>query len=108
MNYHAAYMREWRKTHPLNADQRMKDTSRSYAGVYKRRGKLVPSPCEKCGGTEKIEMHHPDYANPLEVHWLCRPCHLNFHAEKDQDELQAWLRKTVTEIEARHTVSRGT
>lgn len=74
---HAAYMREWRKTNPLNELQKKKDIARSYAGVYKRRGRLMPEPCP-CG-EEKAEMHHPDYDKPLEVQWLCRECHLELH-----------------------------
>jgi hypothetical protein len=73
---HAAYMREWRKTHPLNPEQRKKDAARSYAGVYKRRGLLEPQPCP-CGS--EAEMHHPDYDQPLKVEWMCRPCHLEHH-----------------------------
>lgn len=73
---HAAYMREWRKTHDLNAVQRQKDIARSYAGVYKRRGKLVPQPCW-CGAP--AEMHHGDYTHPIDVKWLCREHHLALH-----------------------------
>lgn len=75
---HAAYMRGWRKTNPLTPEQRVKDNARSYAGVYKRRGKLVQQPCAVCGA-EKTEMHHHDYSKPLEVEWLCRPCHMRTH-----------------------------
>lgn len=67
----AAYDREWRKTHPMTPEQRWKDAARSYASVYKRRGLLVPKPCERCGSTE-VEMHHSDYRFPLRVRWLCR------------------------------------
>lgn len=66
-------MREWRKTHKLSAEQRRKATVRSYAGTYKRRGRLVPQPCQDCGA-EPAEMHHEDYARPLDVIWLCRLC----------------------------------
>jgi hypothetical protein len=82
---HAAYMREWRKTHLLSEKARRKDITRSYAGVYKRRGKLVPKPCQMCGH-KKVEMHHPDYGRPLYVFWLCRPCHLALHAACDLTE----------------------
>ena len=34
-----------------------------------------PGACSLCASTENIEAHHPDYANPLTVTWLCRPCH---------------------------------
>ena len=76
----AAYMRDWRKENPLTEEQRFKDNTRSYAGMYKRRGKLIPQPCADCGSAE-AEMHHPDYAQPLKVEWLCRPCHLSLHKE---------------------------
>lgn len=45
--------------------------------VAKRRGELVPQPCETCG-VARAHAHHEDYSKPLDVRWLCRPCH---HAE---------------------------
>lgn len=78
---HAAYMREWRKTHPLTEVAREKDMVRSIAGTYKRRGVLVPQPCA-CGSSD-VEMHHPDYDRPLLVVWMCRPCHLNYHVKHE-------------------------
>lgn len=77
---HNAYMREWRKTHPLSAEQKLKDTCRSYANVYKRRGKiLIQESCGICGGKQP-QMHHEDYSEPLNVQWLCRPCHQSLHS----------------------------
>lgn len=78
---HAAYQRKWRKNNPMTPEQRRKDTVRSIAGVYKRRGKLIPQPCQVCGSEDKIEMHHPDYNQPLLVEWFCRPCHVQLHLE---------------------------
>ena len=75
---HAAYMREWRKTHPLNPEQRKRDISRSIANVYKKRGVLVATPCAVCD-SPLVEMHHIDHERPLEVTWLCRECHLAWH-----------------------------
>lgn len=75
---HAAYMREWRKTHRLAGAARLKDNARSYAGVYKRRGIIKPDRCEDCGAV-MAEMHHEDYAKPKDVVWLCRRCHLSRH-----------------------------
>lgn len=80
---HNGYMREWRKTHPMSPEQRKKDAARSYAGVYKRRGKLLQKPCETCGNPES-EMHHEDHAKPLEVTWLCRPCHIALHHSRGE------------------------
>lgn len=35
----------------------------------------APECCEGCGLKKKLEKHHPDYAKPLLVVWLCKPCH---------------------------------
>ena len=77
---HAAYQREHRPKHSmLSPIEKFKQTSRSYAGVYKRRGYLIPQACELCGVDEKIQMHHENYAKPLEVNWLCVVCHTERH-----------------------------
>jgi len=83
---HAAYMREWRKTHPPSLEARKRDNVRSYAHTYKRRGKLTPGPCAKCGDAAS-QMHHPDYDQPLLVLWLCRACHLALHAEERRNNV---------------------
>jgi hypothetical protein len=78
---HAAYMREWRKTHPLNAEQLVKRNARAYARVYETRGHLTRQPCAHCLA-DGVERHHPDYAKPIDVVWLCRPCHLKLHRDQ--------------------------
>lgn len=83
---HAEYMREWRKGRELTAEQKKKDSCRSYAGVYLRRGKIEKKSCA-CGNQDS-EMHHHDYDKPLEVEWLCRKCHLSLHrsqSNRDKD-----------------------
>lgn len=43
-------------------------------------GTLVRQPCEVCGA-EKVDAHHDDYSKPLDVRWLCRTHHNEFHAK---------------------------
>ena len=74
----AAHQRAWRKTHPLNPEQRRKANARSYAHVYLKRGWLARQACRRCSAPH-AQMHHPDYSNPLWVHWLCRECHREHH-----------------------------
>lgn len=76
---HAAYMRAWRKMHFMNDEQKKRDNARSIANQYKKRGHLNPEPCRVCGNSH-AEMHHPDYELPRSVVWLCRRCHLDWHA----------------------------
>ena len=73
----AAYMREWRKDHPLTESQAFKMRARSYAGVYLARGKIKKVPC-RCGSTD-VQMHHSDYSKPTMVTWVCKKCHLKLH-----------------------------
>ena len=42
---HAAYMREWRKTHPLTGLAKIKATARAIAGMNYRRGVITRKPC---------------------------------------------------------------
>jgi hypothetical protein len=46
-----------------------------------RRGLVQPQPCAHCGAP-KTEAHHEDYDRPLDVLWLCRPCHKQHHAQR--------------------------
>jgi hypothetical protein len=78
---HAAYMRETRPPYAkLSPEARKKSKARAYANVYKLRGIIAREACFICD-EPKAEMHHENYDNPLEVLWLCRPCHVEHHTE---------------------------
>lgn len=50
-----------------------------------RDGRLrKPAHCSKCKKAGRIEGHHPDYAKPLEVIWLCSGCHTEWHKENGE------------------------
>lgn len=48
-----------------------------------RNGQLDRSPCVRCGEVKSLA-HHEDYDHPLEVMWLCQPCHKQRHKELKQ------------------------
>ena len=65
-----AIVKRWRADHPDGAK------AHTMANNAQRDGKLVaPELCEGCGLPARLEKHHPDYAQPLLVVWLCKPCH---------------------------------
>ena len=62
------------------------DSARDKLGKAVRRGDLIkPDKCSVCL-TElpksKIHGHHEDYSKPLEVKWICQPCHGKIHRTK--------------------------
>lgn len=59
-----------------------KDAAHQSLNYAVRTGRLIkPKACERCGENERIQGHHEDYSQPLQVIWLCRPCHAKRHAE---------------------------
>jgi ribosomal protein S27AE len=65
--------------------QKMKSNARAYLKMYIKRGKVQKEACCRCGN-ENAEAHHKDYYKPLEVVWLCRPCHLELHKTSSIDD----------------------
>lgn len=45
-----------------------------------KKGLLVRCPCIRCGSKKSLA-HHEDYDKPLDVMWLCQPCHKQRHKE---------------------------
>lgn len=40
-----------------------------------------PETCSECNGPGHIHGHHHDYSLPLDVTWLCAPCHTAEHVK---------------------------
>lgn len=58
----------------------LKGSARRKVRYAIKTGKMVkPDKCEDCRKTGKIGAHHKDYSKPLEVNWLCGPCHGERH-----------------------------
>lgn len=70
--------RAWRA-----ADKRRAVAHSSVSRAIKA-GILYKSPCVKCGN-EKSLAHHEDYDKPLDVMWLCQPCHKQRHKELKEE-----------------------
>jgi hypothetical protein len=72
-----------------------------------REGELVrPDACELCPSRRGdwpswvIHAHHEDYARPLDVIWLCAPCHHRVHAiHGGLPAYLAWLRQQLAGAE---------
>lgn len=95
---HAAYMREWRKTHTLSPAAQSRDDARHVAARRKSRGTIVPRPCQVCGD-DRVEMHHIDHEKPFDVTWLCRKHHLEWHMlwrRAVMDIFTAWLHGDIS------------
>lgn len=66
------HKRQWLKNNPERAKCRDKTRWAIYSG------KLKKEPCAICGELD-VDAHHPDYSQPLDVIWLCRPHHQEIH-----------------------------
>jgi len=67
-------------TRAWRAEDSRRNVAHSAVARAVRNGLLVRMPCIRCG-KEKTEAHHEDYDKPLEVMWLCTPCHKQRHKE---------------------------
>lgn len=70
----AAISKAW-----LQEDKRRMSAHNKVARAV-RKGLLVRQPCVRCGAIKSLA-HHEDYDKPLEVVWLCQPCHKQRHKE---------------------------
>lgn len=82
------YERTKRKKFPEHMNARKK------VQTAVRTGKLQRQPCEICG-EKKAEAHHDDYSKPLEIRWLCKKHHSEYHKNKRSLSFAANAEATV-------------
>ena len=75
----AEYRKRYQQDNPIKCGARTMVSNSVRDGKLKR-GEI----CESCGGSGGLHGHHDDYAKPLEVRWLCCPCHFTWHAKYGQ------------------------
>ena len=65
---------EWRRKNKAKASAHAKVSRALLSGNLVR-----PVRCSDCGNETDIQAHHEDYSKPIEVEWLCQPCHKKRH-----------------------------
>lgn len=69
--------------------QQRPEQARAHTAVHRavERGELTRGECVHADDTcsERIVAHHPDYAKPLEVVWMCQSHHLRMHKAEVHD-----------------------
>jgi len=56
-----------------------KRQARRLANWAQEFGFLQPEPCADCGTRLRVDKHHENHDQPLEVIWLCTSCHFKRH-----------------------------
>jgi transposase-like protein len=80
----------------------MYDRMRYLVKCALRDGRLIrPDYCSQCKKLRLVVAHHDDYAKPLDVRWLCRSCHQNWH-EMNREGLNYHLAELSSVRSANH------
>lgn len=75
--YRSSHRNETRKYYNERNNKKTGQAN-NIAGNAFRAGLITKKNCEVCG-SEESQMHHDDYNKPLEVRWLCKKCHTEWH-----------------------------
>jgi hypothetical protein len=77
-----SYTKESREGNKIAALKYRQHNPEKVVAHYKA-NQLLPTgtSCERCGSTEQLVKHHPDYREPLHVVTLCYVCHRLVHSK---------------------------
>jgi hypothetical protein len=87
-NAHKAFINALRRRKPYKdglavvseASQMAKEKAHEAVREAVNNGLLIkPYSCERCGTIARLNAHHINYSNPLDVIWLCCKCHNAVH-----------------------------
>ncbi len=70
--------RQTYRRHGKKPPDPLKEKARQITKYAVKVGHITRRPCEVCSST-KVEVHHPDYNKPLEIMWLCKKHHAEWH-----------------------------
>lgn len=72
----------WKRSAGWRANNHLKRSAHVLLGNALKNGRVVrPETCSACGEHCVPHGHHEDYMSPLDVVWLCKPCHGKRHRE---------------------------
>lgn len=89
-------IKEYNKKYIQENREKIRDLAKRHPEKVKARemlhtqvklGKIIPYEfCQICNEKTKLQGHHTDYSKPLEVIWLCIPCHKKQHYKYKENQ----------------------
>ena len=80
-----ARVAQWKLAHPDRRRAQLRLKKAIESGLVQKL-----EACSRCATTKlRIEAHHEDYSRPLQVEWLCKPCHIRADRERRKREAAA-------------------
>lgn len=68
-------------------DRREKNKIRSRTQLAVRNGQIIPpDTCSSCKAKTKLEAHHNNYHDYLDIKWVCRKCHRKEHMKDKKNQ----------------------
>lgn len=83
------YVKNFRNKYPMKAEAHRLTRNAI------NRGELTKQPCEICKSEKDIHAHHDDYSKPLNVRWLCRAHHIDWHRHNEAKYDPTWEKGAV-------------
>jgi hypothetical protein len=80
-DYYNEYDRARSKDRQKKRDSRKEQCRRVTRNAIKTGRLKVKSECERCGSSDRVQIHHPDYDFPMWVEFLCWRCHWDEHSK---------------------------